>query len=412
MHRALLLGLIVLTGCQHTHLRYNTVHQAQTLSDVYEQQVLDNLARTVHDAYAIPSFAYPKDGSTSITDSGGFSASPIKNFSDVFGIDGRRTGLGQWGLTPVSDPDKLQLMQCAYQRAVYGSPLDSCSECCDKENKFEGRVETKLKVGKKSEGKIVPICNPKNGECYDLVPGSHGLQYTHTDGKPYLVDKVGNVTLTTADCNGPCSITCGWLRYGSRCDLPRECCGLIGFHRGTYVWVDKCYRRHLSQLTLKILDYAVNDAPVSASRQKTVELKVDKFGQLTNDDKKVAGIVKATIGIKDQISSAIVIDRCGLNPKRTAEEYAKAAEQAVSAKVKEITKDGTPPLGSDELKKAEQRVRYEIFKEQIETERTESSPTPTEPSKLVTPKRRTIRPSDYGVNPIEIQRGQRALGRQ
>ena len=165
--RLVLAGLMMgLVGCQHTHLRYNTVRQAETLAEIYEQQVLDNLAKTVHDAHALPYFAYPKDGSTRITDEGSFSASPIHDFRSEFGIGGKRSGLEQWGLTPVSDPAKLQLMQCAYQRAVYGQPLSRCVDCCNLEKAFEGLPDLTLQVLDPNTGEA--LCNPETGESYRI----------------------------------------------------------------------------------------------------------------------------------------------------------------------------------------------------------------------------------------------------
>ena len=41
--------LPVVAGCTHQQLRFNTVSQARTVADVHTQQVLDNLAKFVHD---------------------------------------------------------------------------------------------------------------------------------------------------------------------------------------------------------------------------------------------------------------------------------------------------------------------------------------------------------------------------
>ncbi len=120
------LGLF--SGCQHTHLRYNTVRQAGTLSEIFEQQVLDNLAMFVHDPHALPFFAYPEEGSASIEDAGTIGFEPLIDFWQVMTAEASRTGLEQWGLTPVCEPDKLALMQAAYQQAVYGQKLDPCNE--------------------------------------------------------------------------------------------------------------------------------------------------------------------------------------------------------------------------------------------------------------------------------------------
>ena len=46
---ALGLGISVIVGCTHVQLQKDTVQQARTLSDIYQQQVLDNLAKFVYD---------------------------------------------------------------------------------------------------------------------------------------------------------------------------------------------------------------------------------------------------------------------------------------------------------------------------------------------------------------------------
>lgn len=55
------IGLIMsgslLTSCAHTQLRWNTVKQGQTLSAVYQNQVLNNLAKFVSDPHALPDFS-------------------------------------------------------------------------------------------------------------------------------------------------------------------------------------------------------------------------------------------------------------------------------------------------------------------------------------------------------------------
>ncbi len=128
--RAILLcvALAWFSGCQHTHLRYNTVRQAGTLSEIFEQQVLDNLAMFVHDPHALPFFAFPEEGSASIEDAGTIGFDPLIDFWQVMTAEASRTGLEQWGLTPVCEPDKLALMQAAYQQAVYGQKLDPCND--------------------------------------------------------------------------------------------------------------------------------------------------------------------------------------------------------------------------------------------------------------------------------------------
>lgn len=247
-----LLGLCVLAGCQHTHLRHNTVRQADTLNEIYEQQVLDNLAMFSMNPNALPSFAYPQDGSANITDKGGLSgASPLKSLRKLsFSLE--RSGLEQWGLIPVSDPARLERMMHAYQAAV----------------------------------------------------------------------------------------SSGWVRTSdSQADLP-DCCTLVGEHCGCYAWVEACNQHHLTRLTLDILGHATTDPPTKG--EKTVELKVDQYGQLTSEDDKVVGIVKATLDIDELITAAIAKDPA-------ADAVSTAQQQDVLNRLSDIEKQ-LALLKADELK--------------------------------------------------------------
>jgi len=377
------LAALFVSGCQHTHLRHNTVYQAKTLSEIYEQQVLDNLAMIVHDAHALPFFAYPKDGSTNITDQATIAATPFRNFEHVFGINGSRTGLEQWGLTPVADPAKLQLMQCAYQRAVYGHGLSACSKCCENEKSFEGKPDEVIRVFDVKTG--TPLRNPKSCEFYTVQLADSGdgfghWTYLHSNGKTYPIDSQGNVTIEHYDCHGSCAISCGWVCHGGRHDVPDDHCAMVGHHCGTYVWVNKCHRQHLTQLALRILDYAVNDPAIVLEREKEVTLNIDRYGEYTNDESKRVGTVKAVIGIDDPISSLLVID-CNQKARDSSQ-----------------VNDGTGAM-----------LRYGL--DVLIGPESTSPPTPAEASKIVIPKSRAVRPGDGYPNQFRIQRDLNALGR-
>src|SRR5215212_7555349 len=61
--------IALLTGCTATHaLQRETIRQSNTVSEIHQQEVLNNLAKFVHDPNALPDFAWPKEGSAQITD--------------------------------------------------------------------------------------------------------------------------------------------------------------------------------------------------------------------------------------------------------------------------------------------------------------------------------------------------------
>ena len=137
----LILGCSLSSGCAHTHLRWNTVKQAQTLTDVYEKQVLDNLAMFACNPDALPYFAYPSQGSADVNDRGslGIVGDPRSSFFKQIDLDGTREMKGGWTLSPVTDANKLRRMQCAYQQAV-GMVDETCKDCC----KLEKRLLTRI----------------------------------------------------------------------------------------------------------------------------------------------------------------------------------------------------------------------------------------------------------------------------
>lgn len=134
----------LLTGCTHSQLRYNAVNQARTVSDVHTQQVLDNVAKFVHDQHALPHFSYPSTGVSGVTDSGtangGFSFNPQRLTGWNFGLTGSRTNNESYTMVPINDPEKLTLMRCTYQQAVSactcGSASADCPDCDKRFNSF------------------------------------------------------------------------------------------------------------------------------------------------------------------------------------------------------------------------------------------------------------------------------------
>lgn len=108
------------TGCTHRQLRYDNVMQARTLTTIYEQQVLDNLAMFSQSPDSLPFFAVPGTGSASVTDTGGIAAGPLNGpVRTVIGPLTLGRGNSQtWALIPITDPDKLERMQLLYQEAI------------------------------------------------------------------------------------------------------------------------------------------------------------------------------------------------------------------------------------------------------------------------------------------------------
>lgn len=248
-------ALLLTTGCTSTQLRHSTLAHSTTLQDIYTQQVLDNLAMLIADRAALPFFAYPNQGTTAIQDQANVAGPGYvgQRFTTVpLALGGSRQATENWVLVPVSDPAKLALMRCAYQQALASclgpKPPSFCPDCSELRRNFYGPA---------------------------LTGGGSGAVNTDL---PCL--------------NAPC-----WLVWGCKHKIPKGCgVPYVGFYRGLYVWVCPEGREMLTNLTLTILDYAVNDPKQFQKRTKTVELYVNENGSINYEGK----------GIK--ISASIPID--------------------------------------------------------------------------------------------------------
>jgi hypothetical protein len=266
---ALVCGASLLPGCAHSQLRWNTTHQAKSLTDIYEQQVLDNLAMFIHDPNSLPFFSTPSTGSSQVTDQGSMGSD--LTFKRAIGLDtgvlklfGQRSMLESWSLSPVSDPRRLELMRCAYQDVVascgIGSAIGACPDCEKLRNKFH--------LGSAKSQKSL-------------------IQHSQETGK------------TTPACLAP---VC-WFGFGcEKCVASHGKCCKSGTYCGTYVWLLPNGQDELSKLTLVILDYALNQ-PAAASLAPTVEaefrLKAD--GTPVENINQAATIIRATLNVDGEL---------------------------------------------------------------------------------------------------------------
>jgi hypothetical protein len=267
---------IALAGCTHVQLRNNAVNESSAVSELVTQQVMDNLAMFVYDPYSMPYFSYPNQGATSVIDQGtaGVTAGwgrPIttgqtstfspKHFTDFLLASitgsGSASRQSQEGLTmsPILDPRKLELMRCAYQIALSNCGYFELPRNC-------------------------PDCKARFNQFYTGDPNTS------------ISDKANGII--TSNClRGPC-----WFHVCQKKCLPRDCsCNYIGHYCDVYVWVGPEGRDGLTKLTLAILDYAINTAPVRIT--KDVTYNIDELGLPTSRNDAV-GTVKATIAIDEQ----------------------------------------------------------------------------------------------------------------
>lgn len=203
---------MMLPGCAATRLRYNTSRQATTLSDIEEQQVLDNIAMFVATSGSTPFFALPTGGGTTTNQQAGASATLLWNPRAIVSETGNLTGQislqENWTLKPINDPERIELMKCVLQQVTQTCPSDGCQDCHAKLTNFFG-------------------------EHYAL-----------------------------------CSVPSCW--YSVSCKKPKgsRCCMKVGHYCGTYVCVTPEYYEYLSRVTVAFLDIATVDSVALALRIK------------------------------------------------------------------------------------------------------------------------------------------------
>lgn len=229
-------------GCAQHQLRNNTVLHAQTLSEIYRQQVLNNLAMFVYDPHALPSFAVANAGSSDIGNLGDVrvGVGALATGFDALGVNMRhqQTSKEAWTLSPVNDPQKLERMRSAYQAALASGNLLS-----------------------------------QSGNCH--VCERQGLTLSRSTASEERVNPIdGNAT-------------CCWFRRGcAKCLPEQDVSGYVGEYGDVRVWVPAGGRDELTRLILEILECALRDPP-SAPRTPAVTVTeyLDASNNYTSFDK-------------------------------------------------------------------------------------------------------------------------------
>lgn len=218
------------TGCTHTQLRFNTLHQAQAVHEIHEQQVLDNLAMFVGDPNAVPFFTVVGAGTAAVSDTAN-AATPLSwvrtGFQSVgLSISGTRLSQENFTLAPISDPDRLARMRCAYRFAV-GYPLEvgGCVDCCALAKEWSTKGWT---------GKPAPKDDP------------------------------------TWECPDACWPRPGFFCRGTHSQVPKHAL-YVGRYRHTYVWITPDGTDEFARLVLAILDFATAVVPRSPSHAGATE---------------------------------------------------------------------------------------------------------------------------------------------
>jgi hypothetical protein len=210
-----LLVAIACSGCaSHLRLQRDTVAANFTVSDMYHQQVLNNVARFEVNAASMPSFSVIAAGTVNISDQVGAGVSPTYSptltqalqgngalpiLSILFSTTGQRTISENWSTSPVTDSDNLRRMRCAFQLLV-GEETSECGECAERLKGF-------------------------------FLGGTESFE---------------------------CMMPRGWYHVGCKEDVP-ECACYVAQYCDTYVWVMRDGLDGLARFTITVLDIATGE---------------------------------------------------------------------------------------------------------------------------------------------------------
>lgn len=130
---------VLLFGCASTQLNFNTLDVASTVQDVYYQQTLLNLSRTIDDPMAIPSQVDLAAGTIQTTGSVTPGATAPLSRTVTRGPTNAITGFTtagagaslsasdswtqNWNISPITDADTLRNLRALYRYAVLASDI-------------------------------------------------------------------------------------------------------------------------------------------------------------------------------------------------------------------------------------------------------------------------------------------------
>ena len=330
----------MMSGCAHTRLRNGTVAHSSAVGDIHTQVVLDNLAKFAANPNALPHFTYPTSGTLSFNDSHSpnipLNFNPFGLVSWTLGNSGTRSSNLGHNVMALNDPLKLDLMRCAYQRAVLGNCRcieSGCGDCRKRLNRFYLGSESPGQVPKTSqngEAIYAVFDNSLSGEYREFVQQRDEFGKTvfaHATGETINETRAAELRKANllrqlfvqdsveafANRFGRATATCIHSGWFVKCDRKSRSkfrnCELVGNYCDTSVAVPEKHRAKLTELTLVILDIALNDptdapdAPaVPEPKTKEVTAYVNAKGELASSEDDTAFIVKEVVDRSTKIS--------------------------------------------------------------------------------------------------------------
>lgn len=214
MIKAPLMLIVLITvvsgGCAQHRIACHTPKHAATLTEIHEQQVLDNLAMFAVNSGSTPYYALPNGGGSLTNQSATVGSTATWNPTTFTGINGNMNGTGgltiNWTMKPINEPERINLMKCVYWHVTQRCPESHCIDC----------------------------------------------------------DK--NLRNYFGDSFACCAVPTGWYSVSKKKPKSDDCCCKVGHYCGTYVSVSPRHYHYLSLVTVSILDIATADAVALSTR--------------------------------------------------------------------------------------------------------------------------------------------------
>jgi hypothetical protein len=315
---ALIVALLFVSGCQTAQLQHATVQQSGSVTDLYYQQVINNIAMLHENPTRLPYFSQPQTGQTTAQYSLSVAATPewdlvttatrllgVVAFAKQSGtVSGSDTNIEMWNTAPTLVPNKIILMKYAYEVAFGDQThLGQLVKVLDAEYKYykaiDGREDEKFKQIDEARKTLedtnkqytdATTAREKASAHYDAV------EKAHNEGKATLKEKQKAFkTREEADSKvavlqdkkkldddrlkeklnlmGPPEFSLthfampytsmlhsGWYEVGRRHQVPKNA-RYVGHYGKLYAWVRPGDEERFSEFTLVILNIATFEAP-------------------------------------------------------------------------------------------------------------------------------------------------------
>lgn len=253
-------------GCRtHHFLGRNVTRQTSTVTDLIQQQVLDNVACFAANPNTLPSFATISDGTTQTQDGGFTQPSATWNATTftqfMLPMNASRQLMENWKLQPVMSAGRIRRLRCAFQM-LFERPSLMLSQ----------------------DGKSVCVPEGCINCVHDLItvgilpsPGAIAndpeMKDKPKDGCWTFKDKaIAELYLSKLQEAIDCRVPTGWFCIGPK--PPKDVC-MTGRCCDTYAWVAPGGSDGFARFTMTVMALATLDPPPSR-QEMNVFLTLEK----------------------------------------------------------------------------------------------------------------------------------------